>query len=464
MSQLLGRLRSIALAVSPIRTELQESLRLAIPLISAQVAQSATGFVDTVMMGWLGQEALASGGLATTTFSTLLVTATGVVMAVSPLIAEAHGADNSARTRQITRQGFWLSLLLAIPMMVLLAHMDVLMIRLGQTANTAALAKSYLDVMLWGFLPALLFAMLKSVVSSLSQTRPIMVIVVTGTTFNAIGNYALGLGNLGFPAMGLAGIALASTLSYLGMLLCLILYVLKHKQLRNYCLFHGWYRVELKPLRELIWLGVPIGISFALEIGLYAVTAYLMGVLGTDALAAYQIVIQTIVILFMIPVGIGYATTIRVGQWHGQQNPQGVKQAAYVSMCLGATFMALTAVLLLGFPKALIALYLNVDNPDNARVISLATAMFAISAFSQLFDGVQTTAAGALRGLQDTRVPTLLSFLAFLGVGLTSGYGLGFVLNFGSVGLWVGQSLGVAMSALVFVWRLRRLMSNLSYQ
>lgn len=403
MSQLLGR--------SPLRTELQASLRLAIPLISAQVAQAATGFVDTVMMGWLGQEALAAGGLATTTFSTLLVTATGVVMAVSPLIAEAHGAGNSARVRQITRQGFWLSLLLAIPMMVLLAHMDVLMMRLGQKANTVALAKSYLDVMLWGLLPALLFAMFKGVVASLSQTRPIMVIVVAGTTFNAIGNYALGLGNLGFSAMGLAGIALASTLSYWGMLLCLIVYVIKHPQLRTQCLFPEWYRVELKPLQELIWLGIPIGISFGLEIGLYAVTAYLIGIFGTDALAAYQIVIQTIVILFMVPVGIGYATTIRVGQWHGQQNAQGVKQAAAVGMCLGAVFMALTAVLLIGFPRTLTALYLRVDNPNNANVVSLATAMFAISAFSQLFDGVQTTAAGALRGLQDTYVPTLLSFL-----------------------------------------------------
>jgi multidrug resistance protein, MATE family len=451
-------------AASPIRAELRSSLHLAIPLISAQVAQSMTGFVDTVTMGWLGQETLAAGGLAATTFSTLLVTATGVVLAVSPLIAEAYGAGNSARIRQITCQGFWLSLLLAIPIMVLFAHMDALMLGLGQSANTAILANHYLDVMLWGFLPALLFAMLKGAVSSLSQTRPIMVITVLGTIFNVVGNYILGLGNLGFPKMGLVGIALTSILSYWGMLVCLVLYILQHRYLKNYCLFHEWYRVKLKLLQELMCLGIPIGISFALEIGLYAITAYLMGVLGTEALAAYQIVIQTIVILFMVPVGIGYATTIRVGQWYGQQNLQGVKQAAFVSICLGAAFMALTAILLLGLPKSLIALYVNVADPNNTRVVTLATAMFAISAFSQLFDGVQTPAAGALRGIQDTRVPMLLSFLAFWLIGLTSGYVLGFILNFGAVGLWVGQSLGVAVSALVFVWRLHRLMSKLSYE
>jgi multidrug resistance protein, MATE family len=463
MSQFLERSRHIMSAASPIRTELQSSLHLAIPLICAQVAQATTGFVDTVAMGWLGQDALASGGLAATTFSTLLVTATGVVMAVSPLIAEAHGGGNSTKIRQIAQQGLWLSLLLALPIMVLLAHTDVLMARLGQRADTVALAKRYLDVMLWGFLPALLFAMIKGVVSSLSQTRPIMVIVLVGTAFNAIGNYLLGLGNLGFPKMGLGGIALASTLSYWGMLLCLVLYVLNHKSLKNYRLFYEWYRVRLKLLRELIWLGVPIGISFALEIGLYAVTAYLMGILGTEALAAYQIVIQTIVILFMIPVGIGYATTIRVGQWHGQKNLQGVKQAAVISIGLSATFMALTAVLLIGFPQSLIALYLNLNNPGNVSVISLATAMFTISAFSQLFDGIQTTAAGALRGLQDTRIPMLLSLLAFWVIGLSSGYVLGFVFNFGAIGLWIGQSLGVGVAALVFVWRLHQLMSKLSY-
>jgi MATE family multidrug resistance protein len=462
MPRFLERPRRIVSAVSPIRAELQASLHLAIPLVSAQVAQSTTGFVDTVTMGWLGQDALASGGLATTTFSALLVTATGVVMAVSPLVAEAHGAGDSARIRQITQQGFWLSLLLALPIMFLLAQMDILMLKFGQRAETVILAKRYLNIMLWGFPPALLFALLKGVISSLSQTQPIMMIVIVGTACNAAGNYALGLGNLGFPRMGLAGIALASTLSYWGMLLCLILYVLKHKFFKNYRLFHKWHRVDLELSQELIWLGVPIGISFALEIGLYAVTAYLMGVLGTEALAAYQIVIQTIVILFMVPVGIGYATTIRVGQWHGQQNFQGVKQSAFVSICLGAVFMALTAVLLLGFPQSLIALYLNLDNPSNTSVIGLATAMFAISAFSQLFDGIQTTAAGALRGLQDTRIPMLLSFLAFWVIGLSSGCVLGFIFHFGAIGLWIGQSLGVAVSALVFVWRLHQLISKLS--
>lgn len=449
---------------SLIRTEIKESLRLTIPLASAQVAQAATGFVDTVMMGWLGQETIAAGGLAATTFTTLLVTTTGVVVGLSPLIAEAYGSGYKKRIQQLTRQGIWLSLLVAIPVMLLLGHIDYLMRHLGQAATTVSLAKTYLDVMLWGFFPALMFAMLKSVVSSLSQTRPVIVIVVAGTAFNAIANYILGFGKLGFTAWGLKGIALASALSQWLMLLLLSIYILKHSQLRSYQLFANFHQLEPKILREILWIGVPIAISFAFEVGLFTVTTYLMGVLGTDVLAAHQIVFQTIALIFMVPLGMSFATTIRVGQWNGQQNSKGVQRAAYVSIWLGAMFMTIMAIALLIFPRQVIALYLDVDNPENARVISLATSMLTIAALSQILDGVQTTAAGALRGLKDTRVPMLLSFLAFWGVGLTSGYLLGFQLGFSGIGLWLGQLLGVGVSAGVFVWRFRRLMSEYVYQ
>ncbi len=446
---------------SLIATEIRESLHLTIPLASAQVAQAATGFVDTVMMGSLGQETLAGGGIAATTFTTLLVIATGVVIGVSPLIAEAYGAGNKARIQQLTCQGIWLSLLLAIPGMFLLANIDGLMRQFGLAENIVLLAKTFLNIMLWGFLPALIFAMLKSVVSSLSQARIITLVVVIGTLFNAVGNYILGFGKLGFPALGLRGIAWASVLSHWLMLTLLIVYICQHKQLKIYNFFEDLQEFEPKILKELIWLGVPIAISFAFEIGLFTTTTYLMGILGTDILAAHQIVFQTIAVIFMIPLGISFATTIRVGQWMGQQNAEGVKRSAYVSMWMGGLFMTVMAIILLLFPRQIIGLYLNIDNPKNNSAIALATSMLSIAAISQILDGVQTTAAGALRGLQDTRVPMLLSFLAFWGIGLFSGYLLGFGLGFGGVGLWWGQLIGVAIAAGLFVWRFHKLMSSL---
>lgn len=441
----------------PVRREIRESLRLAIPLASAQIAQAATGFIDTVMMGWLGQTTLAAGGLAAATFTALLISVSGIVMGVSPLISEAFGGGNKERVQQVTRQGLWLSVLLTIPLTIAIAHIDSLMHQLGQAAVTVSLGKTYLDTIVWGFFPALAFAMLRSVVSALSQPRAIAVIVIIGSLFNAAGNYILGFGKLGFPALGLAGLGLASAISHWVMFLCLVCYTFKNKQLRLYRLFENLPRFEPKVIRELLWIGVPIGISFALETGLFTVTTYFMGMLGTQVLAAHQIVLQTIVVIFMIPLGMSFAATIRVGQWNGQDNSDGVRRAGYVNMCMGAGFMTVMAILLLVFPQQAIAIYLDIRDPENHEAIAIATSMLSVAALAQILDGLQSTAAGALRGLKDTRIPVLLSFLAFWCVGLTSGYLLGFRLGFGGVGLWLGQSIGVAMAAGVFIYRFRLL-------
>lgn len=445
---------------SRIWLEVRAALRLTFPLAAAQVAQAANGFVDTVMMGWLGQDVLAAGGIAATTFMTLLITATGVVTGISPLVAEAHGSGRTGRIQRLSEQGFWLAALLSLPAMLLLAQMRTVMPYLGQSSALASQAQPYLDILLWGFFPALAFAMLKDVVSSLSQPQPVMVIVIAGTGFNAIANYALGFGHWGLPGLGLVGLAWASAVSFWLMLMALMLYARYQRRLKAYCLLQRWRWGNLAMLRELIWLGVPIGISFALETSLFAAVTYLMGALGQDVLAAHQIVFQTIAVIFMVPLGLSYATTIRVGQWNGQQDPAGVRRAAYVSMVLGGGFMVVAALLLLLFPRAAIALFLDVDHPDNAAVVSLAVSMFAIAALSQILDGVQTAAAGALRGLKDTRVPMVLSFLAFWGVGLASGYILGFGLGLGGVGLWLGQAIGVGTAAILFIWRFCRLLGT----
>ncbi|MEO8891918.1 MAG: MATE family efflux transporter, partial [Coleofasciculaceae cyanobacterium] len=254
--------------------EIKQFLRLTIPLASAQVAQAATGFVDIVMMGWLGQEILAAGGLAATTFTTLIVTISGIVIGISPLIAEAFGANNRVRIQQLIRQGLWLSLIAAIPGMLLLGHMDIIMQYLGQSVEVVTIANTYLEVMVWAFFPALTFAMLKSVVSSLSQPRPITIIVVIGTIFNAVGNYILGFGKLGFPAMGLAGIAWASTFSQWVMLLFIVVYIFRDQQLKKYQVFYKFLQLDLKVIKELISIGVPISMSLAFEFGMFTITTY----------------------------------------------------------------------------------------------------------------------------------------------------------------------------------------------
>ncbi|GET44083.1 MATE family efflux transporter [Microseira wollei] len=350
---------SLIFAQSNITTEIREFIRLAIPLAIAQLTQSITGFADSVMMGRLGQETLAAGGLAALTFGAVLVTTNGFVMGVTPLVAEAYGANRPSQIALIARQGLWLSLVLTIPMMLLIGQMDTIMSQLGQAATTVTLANTYLDIMLWGFFPAVAFSVLRGVVAALQEARPIMAIVIAGTLFNIAGNYVLGFGKLGFPQMGIAGLAVASVISLWGIFLALVVYILRHKQLKKYCFFQDLHQIKPQIIGDLIRIGLPIGVSSALEVGLFTVVTYLMGILGTDVLAAHQIVFQTIVVIFMIPLGMSFATTARVGQWFGQQNLEGATRAGYVSMFVGMGFMTLMTMALLMFPQQVIGLYVT---------------------------------------------------------------------------------------------------------
>jgi multidrug resistance protein, MATE family len=219
---------------SGIGIEVQEFVKLAVPLAGAQVAQAVVGFVDTLMMGHLGAESLAAGGLASSVLQLVLNTTSGIVMSVSPLVAEAYGGGRKTQVEQIARQGLWLSIIIGIPMMLVISHLNSAMIHLGQSEQTVMLADSYLDYILWGFFPAIGFAMLRGYVSALSQARPVMAIVVLGTIVNIIGNYVLGYGKFGFPRMELAGLGLASGLSFWVMFLALFLYTCKNATLREY--------------------------------------------------------------------------------------------------------------------------------------------------------------------------------------------------------------------------------------
>ena len=441
---------------SLIPMEIKKFLQLAIPLASAQVAQSLTGFFDTIMMGRLGAETLAAGGLASLTFIALLNIAGGVVMGVSPLIAEAYGAGQKIRIEKLARQGFWLVLLLTIPIMLAIAKFDAIMVQLGQGETTVTLANTYLDIILWGFFPALGFVMLRGFVSGLSHARPVMFIVVMGTVFNILGNYLLGFGKFGFPRLELAGLALASTITLWGMFLALLIYIIRHSQLRNYRIIQELHRLKLGIMAELVKIGLPIGVFSALEIGLFTIVTYLMGALGTEMLAAHQIVFQTIVVIFMIPLGMSYAATVRVGQWLGQKNLEGIKRSGYLSIAMGLVFIILMTIAMLLFPQAIVSLYLDVNDPANSQVITLALPMLTIATLSQIPDVIQKITYGALQGIQDTRIPMLLSIPAFWGVGLTSGYILGFPLGWGGTGLWLGHFLGMAIAAMLFLVRFRQ--------
>ncbi|WP_310415281.1 MATE family efflux transporter [Chamaesiphon sp. OTE_8_metabat_110] len=448
--------RSI-LTRSLLYSEVTAFLKLAMPLAGVQLSQAAIGFVDTLMMGRIGLETLAAGGLAALTFSVFLYTSSGMLMGVSPIVATAYGAGNKPEIERVVQQGCLLALCIAIPISFGIANFDVLMRQLGQAETTVVLGNTYLDIMVWGFFPALGFALLRSVVAAMSHTRIIMAIAIGGTIINIIGDYVLGFGKFGFPQLGIAGLALASILAIWVMFLALVGYILTQKELKTYQFFRQIYRVDRQTIASLLRVGIPIGVATALEIGLFAIVTYLMGSLGTEVLAAHQIVLQTIAITFMVPLAMSYAATIRVGQEIGQNGLIGATRAGYIGAAIGLGFMILMAAILLIFPRQIIGIFIDISDPRNTNVVTLATGLMTIAAISQILDGPQKIIMGALYGLQDTRIPMILSFLAFWGIGLASGYWLGFHTSLGGNGLWIGQSIGIAISAVMFFWRFHHL-------
>lgn len=445
-----------AIALShDLRAEARAFLRLALPLVGAQVTQAMTGFVDTVMMGWMGQTVLAAGGLAVMIFLSFLMTATSIVSSVSPLAAAAVGAQQPRQVGSITHQGLWLALLLALPSVEIMAHLPGTMALLGQDPSVVALADAYLDVVRWGLLPGLGFAVLRCTVTALSRSQPIMVIMVAANLFNMGGNYVFAFGKLGFPAMGIAGLALASALAHGLMFLGLLLYIGWNLRgsLQSYGLFQGIHKVRWKLMGQLLHLGWPMGLTTTLEHGLFTIMTFMMGALGTAVLAAHQIALQTVVVAFMVPLAMSYAATVRVGQWFGRGDWAGVRRAAIASVGLSAGFMAVAAIGLILGAKPLISLYLDSRDPANQAVVQIGVPLLIVAGLGQVVDGIQRTMNGVLQGLQDTRTPMLLSAIAYWGVGMTVGYGLGFHTAWGGVGVWAGSYVGLAVAAVAFVWR-----------
>ena len=432
--------------------EARAFLSLALPLASAQVAQALTGFVDTVMMGWLGQLPLAAGGLAAMVFSSFVLTGTSALASVSALAAEAYGAGRPRYVGKIARQGLWVALFMALISVPIMGHLQGGLNALGQDPMVIPLAHSYLVVVRWGLLPALGFVVLRGTISAISSTRPIMVIVLAATVLNGIGNYVLAFGKLGFPAMGLAGLGLASAIAHWTMFLSLLAYLLwpQTQKFRAYDFCQGWYRLDLQPLKRIVQVGWPIGLATFWEHGLFTVMTFWMGILGTAVLAANQIALQTVVVVFMVPLAFSQGAPIRVGQWLGQRNWPQIKQAATVSIGLTTLFMAIAALALIVYPQALVGLYLDLNDPANAETIRFSCTLLRVAGCGQIVDGFQRVMNGVLQGLQDTRIPMILGIAAYWGAGCTTGYWLGFHTALGGIGVWIGSYVGLTVASILF--------------
>jgi multidrug resistance protein, MATE family len=315
------------------------------------------------------------------------------------------------------------------------------------------LTKSYLHALVWGLPAAIGFLYLKYIATAINFPQFGMVIIVVSLLLNVPVNYVLMFGYLGFPALGLAGIGWGTTLVYWVSFLASISLIYFHPKSRNYQLFRYLHQFDKEVFFQIFLTGWPMGIQLGMELGLFTVTAMLMGKFGTASLAAHEIAIQASDIFLAIPMAVSSATTARVGQMIGEKNTSSLLRAVFVNLALGVLFAFVVALGFDLFASRIAAIYLDINNPDNAVAISQATFFLKLAGVYQIFYSIQYICIGALLALQDTHVPMLINMFSFWGVGLGGGYLMGIILGWGGIGLWYGLILAPAISSiLLMVW------------
>ena len=441
--------------------EIRQTIQLAAPIILAQLAQMSMSFVDTIMVGRLGQQELAGVAVGGALFFPLIIITLGILMGVSPMVSQAYGARDHLSAGRAVRQGLWLGTLLSIPSCLLMWNGATMLEWMGQEEEIVLLAEEYLHAIVWGVLPLLWFGALRHFMEALSRPRVVMIITVGAVLLNIGANNVFMYGKLGFPALGLAGCGWASTLVFWTMFLVMAAFIRRDQGLGLYGVFSRLKKPDWHYFSQLFRLGWPIGVTQGLEVGLFSATALLMGLFSTALLAAHQITIQCAAYAFMVPLGLSFAVSVRVGQAMGREDLQAARRAGYVGIGLGGGFMMITAICFWTFPRFFISLFLDVQSPVNREVVLVATSLLSIAAVFQVFDGIQVAAAGALRGLKDTRAPMMLALIAYWVVGLSCAYLLGFRLDMEGVGLWWGLVLGLTTAAILLWWRFYRKINSL---
>ncbi len=439
-------------------TETRALLALALPMILANVAQSAINATDLILLGRLNANALAAGSLAFNLYLPLMVFGIGLLAAVSPLVAAERGAcRHSVReVRRTVRQGLWHAVTLAIPCWLILWHAPDLLLTMGQAPDLAAAAGRFVRIIMWSLLPIFWFFVLRNFISAIERPNWAAAVLFAQVAINAVLGWALIFGRLGAPAMGLEGSAIASALANLFVFLALAAVVAFVKPFRRYRIFGRWWRADWPRYTKVAAIGLPIAITLLFEVAVFSAAVFIMGLIGRDEIAAHAIALQIAGFTFMVALGIAQAGTVRVGLAYGASDLAGIARAGWVALALGVGFMAVMALTLVLFPRPLIGIFIDVSDPRNGAVIELAVQFMGIAALFQIVDGAQSVGAGVLRGLQDTRWPMIYAAFGYWVIGIGVGLALAFPLGLKGLGVWIGLASGLAVVAVLMVWRWMR--------
>lgn len=434
------------------RAEFSATIALAAPIALTQLGQVAMMTTDLALIGRLGDAAVGAAALGHAVLYTAFMLCLGLASAVAPLASQAVGAREPRGVRNALQTGLWAITLLGVPLTWLQLQASSFLVALGQTAEVAALAERYLDGVAWSMIPACWFIGLRNFMSSVDRPQPALWITLAAIPANGLLAYALINGVAGLPRLDVLGAGLATTT--INLLMCVAggWVVLTRLPFRRYHLFNGLWRANWRLLKELSILGLPISATFLLEYSVFGFAAVMMGWISTTALVGHQIALQVAAIVFMVPLGVSLAATVRVGHAAGRRDLVGARRAGLAAIYVGVAFMTAMALLTAIFRREIPLLFLG-GGADEGTV-TLTASLLVLGATFFIADGVQTIAIGALRGINDTRIPLLFSVVSFWGVGFCSGYLLAFKYGFGAQGVWIGLSLSVIVYGVLLISRL----------
>ena len=451
---------ALALIRETWRVEIAETAKLALPIALTQLGQTAMMTTDLALIGRLGDGAVAAVSLAHLILFSGFVLGMGPISAVAPLAAQAFGARKPRMVRRALRVGLWAAILLGVPINIAQLWGRDILIAAGQAPETAALAARYLAGLAWSIIPAWGFIAIRNFMGAVNRPEPGLWVTLMAVPLNGILAYALIHGLMGLPRLDLLGAGLATTLVNIAMCAAAIWICYASPPFRKFRLLGRFWRPDWELLWRLFVIGAPITGSMFLEWGLFSSAALLVGWLGTTALAAHQIALQIVTIIFMVPFGISLAATVRVGHAVGRRDAMATRRAGFIAIALGAAFIAMVTVMIVVFRDAIPLVFLGSDAAGYAETAKLVGSLLLIGATFFINDGMQGIAAGALRGLNDTAMPLLFAGVSFWLVGFGSAYWLAFHTDLGVFGVWIGFSLSVATYAALLIWRLHLLTSR----
>jgi MATE family multidrug resistance protein len=442
-----------------IRAELRPTIRLALPLVLAELGWMSMGIVDTVMVGHLPDSATAMGAvsLSSNIFIVLALFGGGLLLGLDTVVSQAFGAGQREDCHRSLLNGIYLSIALT-PLLALPAwFFRQVLTGMGISAPIIEQAVPYMRALVIGLFPLLLYFAVRRTLQAMNMVKPVAFALISANLVNAFFNWVLIYGKWGFPALGTVGSGWSTAIARAYMAAVLVGYLLWYDHRHRTDLLKTPVEVDLPRIRRLIMLGLPAAMQVTLESGVFATVTALAARLGAIPLASHQIALNTVAFTYMVPLGISSAAAVRVGQAIGRRDAAGANDAGSTAILLGATFMAGASLALLAFPRWIALLY----TPDEA-VNRATSALLAAGAAFQLFDGIQTVATGALRGAGDTRTPMLCHLLAYWAIGLPLGAWLCFRLDWGAFGLWAGLSLALILIGIVLLFAWRRAVRTLA--